>query len=149
MKYEIQLSLDSFSTISPLRCKAVPGLNAHKKNCLPCVYSIRREHRIFCTRFRRPVSNGQKYSLKEWKSARDIVLARDGNQCVICERNEGLHIHHIDRDLTNDDTSNLVTLCNFCHARAHADLHREGGAGQVLRVINHYRLQRKQVSTGD
>ena len=144
MNYEIQLSLDSFNTLSPLRCKGVPGLNAHKKNCIPCVYAIRSEHRIFCTRFRRPVSNGQKYSLKEWKSARDIVLARDGNECVICERSEGLHIHHIDSDTTNDAPSNLVTLCNFCHARAHAELHREGGAGRVQGVINHYRLQRKR-----
>ncbi len=149
VKLEIPLSFDRFTTISPFRCKAVPGLNAHTKNCLPCVYAIRREHRIFCTLLRRPVSIWQNYSLKEWKSARDSILARESNQCVICERNDGLPVHHIDSDTTNDAPSNLVTLCYFCHSSIHAELDLESGAGRVQRVITHYRLQRKQVSTGD
>lgn len=149
VKKEVQMSLDSFDTISPLRCRAAPGLNAHKNNCLPCVHAARRGHLIFCSRFSRPVTHGEKYSLKEWKSPRGSILERDRHQCVIYDRKDGLHIHHIDRDTTNDDPLNLVTLCNFCHARAHALLHRPGGADRVLMVIDHYRLQREQVFTGD
>lgn len=149
MKKEVQLSLDSFDATSPLRCKAAPGQNAYKMNCCPCVHAIYRGPRIFCTRFRRPVSNGQKYSLKEWKSIRGMVLDRDCHRCVICDTGEGLHIHHIDRDPTNDDLPNLVTLCAFCHARAHAELHRDGGTARVLMVIDYYRRSRNQVFRGE
>jgi 5-methylcytosine-specific restriction endonuclease McrA len=149
MKKVVQLSLDSFNTASPLRCKADPGQNAYKKNCLFCVYAKNLENRIFCARFKKPVPQGDKYSLKEWKSTRSTVLERDGDQCVICGNNDGLHIHHIDTDPTNDDPANLVTLCSFCHARAHAELHRAGGADRVQMVINHYWLQRRRVINGD
>lgn len=149
MKTGVQLSLDSFNINSPLRCKAVPGQNAYKKNCLFCFHAETRGNRIFCTRFKKPVPKGEKYSLKEWKSTRGMVLARDGDQCVICGNRDGLNIHHIDTDPTNDDPSNLVTLCSFCHARAHAELHRAGGADRVQGVIDHYRLHQKRVTCGE
>lgn len=141
MKQPLQLSLDSFDPDSPLPCKSAPGLNGHKKNCLPCVHSLRRRGRIFCSLFRKPMTKGQKYSLKEWKSVRNLVLERDGHKCVICSVGDGLHVHHVDRDTTNDDLSNLVTLCNGCHARAHAELHMPDGSEQVMRVIEYYRKQ--------
>lgn len=149
MKTEVQLSLDSFNTASPLRCRADPGQNAFRINCLPCVHAKNQGHRIFCTRFSRPVPNGQKYSLKEWKSGRGMVLERDGHRCVICDEKDGLHIHHIDQDPTNDDPLNLVTLCNFCHARAHAELQRAGGANRVQMVIGYYRMQRNVAGSGE
>ncbi len=149
MKTEVQLSLDSFNTASPLRCRAVPGQNAFKNNCLPCVHAKNQGHRIFCTRFSRPVPNGQKYSLKEWKSRRVMFLERDGHRCVICEGKNVSPIHHIDLDPTNDDPLNLVTLCNFCHARAHAELQRAGGAKWVQKVIEYYRMQRNVAGIGE
>ncbi len=103
-------------------------MNAHKKVCILCVHAARRENRIFCSLFRRAVTCGQKYSLKEWKSARSAIVERDGCKCIICDREDGLNVHHIDSDTTNDDESNLVTLCNFCHARAHIELGRADGA---------------------
>jgi hypothetical protein len=141
-KKELQLSLDSFDTVSPFPCKAAPGINAHKKVCILCVHATRRKEHIFCSHFRRAVTCGQKYSLKEWKSARNAIVERDGCRCIICDREDGLHVHHIDSDKTNDDDSNLVTLCNFCHARAHIELGRMGGAARVKYVIAYYRLQR-------
>jgi 5-methylcytosine-specific restriction endonuclease McrA len=149
MKKDVQLSLDSFNTASPLRCKADPGQNAFKKNCLFCVHAKNRGNHIFCSRFKKHVPRGEKYSLKEWKSTRGRVLGRDGDQCIICGNNDGLHIHHIDTDPTNDDPSNLVTLCSFCHGRAHAELHRPGGADRVQIVLDHCRLQRKRETSGE
>lgn len=142
MKKELQMPLYSFDTRSPLRCKAAPGMNAHKKVCIFCVFAVKREKSIYCSRFRSTVTCVQKYSLKEWKSARDAIVERDGYRCVICDREDGLHVHHIDRDTTNDDPSNLITLCNFCHARAHIELGRADGAVRVKTVIDHYRSQR-------
>ena len=65
-------------------------------------------------------------------------MSVDGCRGIICDREDGLHVHHnIDRDKTNDDDSNLVTLCNFCHAGARIELGRVGGAARVKNVIDH------------
>lgn len=60
-------------------------------------------------------------------SYRDVVLSRDGYQCrecgVLCWR-EDADVHHlIPRSLGgSDDPSNLVTLCDGCHAAFHPNL---------------------------
>jgi len=33
-----------------------------------------------------------------------------------------LHVHHIDFDVTNNNLSNLKTLCRWCHAKLHTTL---------------------------
>ncbi len=60
-------------------------------------------------------------------SYRDIVLSRDGYQCRECGvscRREDADVHHlIPRSLGgSDDPSNLVTLCDGCHAAFHPNL---------------------------
>ncbi|WP_301677053.1 HNH endonuclease [Methanoculleus methanifontis] len=63
------------------------------------------------------------------------MLERDGQQCSVCGGEQDLHIHHLDRDPTNDGLTNLITLCGICHARVHTELRREGGARRVARVL--------------
>lgn len=41
----------------------------------------------------------------------------------------------IDRDPSNDDLANLMTLCEICHARVHAGLRHEDGEERVIRVL--------------
>ena len=58
---------------------------------------------------------------------RDIVLERDGYRCRQCGtacRREDADVHHlIPRSLGgSDDPSNLVTLCDGCHAAFHPNL---------------------------
>lgn len=60
-------------------------------------------------------------------SYRDIVLSRDGCRCRECGiscRREDADVHHlIPRSLGgSDDPSNLVTLCDGCHAAFHPNL---------------------------
>jgi 5-methylcytosine-specific restriction endonuclease McrA len=142
VKKELQMKIYSFDPSVPPRCREVPELNGHKRNCLPCLYAQRRDDRLYCSRFNREVPNGQKYSLKEWKSIRTIILARDGYRCIVCDASTGLHIHHIDGDSTNDNQGNLITLCNFCHAKAHSEFKHKGGPERVLHVINYYQVKR-------
>lgn len=42
-----------------------------------------------------------------------------GTVCQECSTTQGLHVHHIDRDPTNNDPGNLVTLCGSCHLKLH------------------------------
>jgi len=50
-----------------------------------------------------------------------MVLDRDRGGCVIFSRCERLHVHHIDRRAENDLLKNLVTHCEYCHARVHSE----------------------------
>lgn len=49
------------------------------------------------------------------------LVARDGEQCVLCERKPtkriSLDVSHIDNNPKNDDPDNLCLLCHSCNAR--------------------------------
>jgi hypothetical protein len=42
-----------------------------------------------------------------------------GEVCSLCGSVEGISIHHKDRDVSNNDPSNLDTLCVTCHMKGH------------------------------
>ena len=52
---------------------------------------------------------------------RAAILARDQNTCVDCGLCLPRHmeVRHLDEDHTNNDPSNLVCVCPFCHMRDH------------------------------
>lgn len=39
--------------------------------------------------------------------------------CEQCGATEKLHVHHKDKDVTNNDPGNLTTLCASCHLKLH------------------------------
>ena len=49
----------------------------------------------------------------------DSILAKFGNKCAICSKDEGLHIHHKDRNPSNNQLDNLIVLCSICHKKIH------------------------------
>jgi len=50
---------------------------------------------------------------------REDVLRKFNNECAICRKKEGLHIHHKDENPQNNQIDNLVVLCGVCHKKAH------------------------------
>lgn len=57
---------------------------------------------------------------REFYIIRKTILKRDGMICRKCFKFQGkfkLHVHHIDGDKTNNNTSNLISLCYICHAK--------------------------------
>lgn len=88
------------------------------------------------------------YSTAAWKRLRAVVLERDRWQCVWCRRERryirdgagrlivppATIVHHIvplqtDRTLALED-SNLVSLCDYCHDKAHPEKHARAGQGE-------------------
>ena len=75
-------------------------------------------------------SSGSSDTISErdtWKSIRRLVLERDGYRCMTCGdscRSEEADIHHLmPRSLGgSDEPSNLITLCDGCHAAHHPSL---------------------------
>jgi len=57
------------------------------------------------------------YVSAEWYRLRQIVLIRDDYTCQLCGKRsiKGMHVHHSDGDITNNDLSNLITRCFDCH----------------------------------
>jgi len=50
---------------------------------------------------------------------KDAILRKFGNKCSICSRTEGLHIHHKDKNPSNNRMDNLIVLCGVCHKKIH------------------------------
>lgn len=54
------------------------------------------------------------------KKARILLdNARKNYWCTACWVKELLQVHHIDHDKFNNDDSNLLVLCFYCHAKEH------------------------------
>ncbi len=59
--------------------------------------------------------------LETQKAIRARIIKVRGNMCELCGYNrvDILHIHHINRDRTNNDPNNLKLLCPNCHLEQH------------------------------
>ena len=57
--------------------------------------------------------------------------------CEACGTERSLEAHHIDQDKTNNDPSNIQTLCSPCHDFWHATAKRVGRpvAGKMPRLV--------------
>lgn len=67
---------------------------------------------------------GENYlNWKNGKSAYRSILEAEGikKQCTICyiEDERVIIVHHIDKDRTNNNVTNLIWLCNNCHYLVH------------------------------
>jgi len=57
------------------------------------------------------------------KIAREIIdKLRIQLVCLKCNRNESIIIHHVDRNIKNNNLSNLMVLCQSCHVNLHNEL---------------------------
>lgn len=52
--------------------------------------------------------------IPEWSNIRIAILERD-KVCQMCGSSVILQVHHIDRNIYNNDHSNLILLCSMCH----------------------------------
>ena len=59
---------------------------------------------------------------RRFSGVRDYVIERDGVKCAKCGSDSNLIVHHKDWIRTNNDPSNLITLCRSCHANEHFDI---------------------------
>ena len=50
---------------------------------------------------------------------KEIIFNKFNNECSICSRKEGLHIHHKDHNPSNNRIDNLIVLCGVCHKKIH------------------------------
>lgn len=65
------------------------------------------------------------YSYEFNKALKEAIKIRDGYKCKICGKHDrdviqGLCIHHIDYDKTNNTPENLVSLCHVCHSKTNS-----------------------------
>jgi ribosomal protein S14 len=53
---------------------------------------------------------------------KDVIFKLANNECSICGKKEGLHIHHKNKDATDNRISNLIVLCGVCHKKIHMNV---------------------------
>lgn len=80
--------------------------------------------------------------MSKWDETRRLVLERDGYRCVSCSmslRSRDADVHHLlPRSMGgSDELSNLVTLCDGCHAAHHPNL----AGGLARRVIERWAMR--------
>lgn len=57
-----------------------------------------------------------------WQETRQKIFRRDGFRCVMCGQSMNLNVHHITyENLGAEESSDLVTLCQKCHAKVHGE----------------------------
>ncbi len=68
-----------------------------------------------------------------------IQQARHQRRCAGCDfafgTSDQFELHHLDGDHTNNDASNLVPICEMCHAAFHLDLVARRWRGAPGRII--------------
>jgi hypothetical protein len=80
---------------------------------LPLVLSVKRRN------WRE--ENDQRARDTAFQAARNEVLRRDGSRCRYCALRfpKWLEVHHMDDDHSNNESTNLVTACSWCHGVHH------------------------------
>jgi uncharacterized protein YlaI len=58
-------------------------------------------------------------------------------ECYLCAASEDLQVHHIDWHRENNDPTNLVTVCQYCHSR----LHKEGYVSREELLLRHGHME--------
>lgn len=63
----------------------------------------------------------KEYANEQYKKIHPSILARDKRTCQYCNfRSQKFQeVHHIDDDHSNNEESNLITICPLCHACFH------------------------------
>lgn len=73
----------------------------------------------------------------EWKSLARAARERAGHRCEFCGGRPD-HVHHVryPKDLSADETGNLIVLCESCHSKSHGIRGREMSDAMVLNFEN-------------
>jgi ribonucleoside-triphosphate reductase len=98
---------------------AVNGVEVKTGVCLDCGTAITRR----AERCKPCYDETQKSDSPLATSARQRKECRDAvkDYCELCDATETrFEVHHIDKNVLNNDSSNLLNLCSPCHQRIHA-----------------------------
>ena len=74
--------------------------------------------------------------VSEWWRISARTRAAKNYRCQYCSiqletRRDLLHVHHCDRDKTNNDDNNLLVLCALCHSQLDGHAHLKERISQV------------------
>lgn len=97
-----------------------------ERSCVRCgtIFIPRRINQFYCSAVcQKKTSDCKIHDVGKFSGYRELVLKRDKYRCVECGSIEGLNVHHKDEsgqsDNPNNEPTNLITLCNACHIKAH------------------------------
>jgi len=96
-----------------------------EKICKQCsnLFIAHNKKQVFCSNDCSQYFNKIKRpTYKDWWNLVEFCLERDNFKCVHCGNDVNLVIHHIVFLINNgtNDISNLITLCEKCHGKAHS-----------------------------
>lgn len=101
-------------------CGKVLGYQNYAR-CRECNYKF-----LFGENYKANIEGFRKYPIGWNKTFKEQIRYRDGYRCQLCgipeaECSTSLHVHHIDYEKMNINDSNLISLCNSCHAKTNSN----------------------------
>lgn len=86
-------------------------------------FDASRKNIHFCCQVHRQAHKCKRYAMKKnYKKVNRYNSKILKNKCQICGYNrlpQILHVHHIDRNTSNNNIENLLVVCPTCHAEVH------------------------------
>ncbi|NTV23487.1 MAG: HNH endonuclease [Nanoarchaeota archaeon] len=82
--------------------------------------------------------------LTEWLKRQ--VYKRDGYKCMKCGSKDDVWIHHIDHDQTNNEMTNLISMCNRCNSKMYKVKkmgEKKGRSDKIRKTDNHLQSMTK------
>lgn len=115
--------------------RGIPRKNTMIKNTAPSdlILSVKR------SKFRID-DPAAEHSDSEFLKLRPEILERDGDSCFFCKfkSKKWQEVHHLDNDHSNNDLSNLVTVCPICHMVFHIGFAGQRQAGRLIYIDPSY-----------
>ena len=115
---------------------------------LPCSKCGKIEDRCWNLPYMCFECEGRNYPVFFLKIKMDIKK-RDKFKCVCCDKAAKLCVHHIDKNVRNNNPQNLITLCTGCHSCFHSKecykILKQHGIKKVIKYIKKKRKNTKKV----
>ena len=51
-------------------------------------------------------------------------LNKSKRKCIFCKSKQSIHIHHIDKNINNNNKNNLLIVCARCHILLHKRIYK-------------------------
>jgi len=122
------------------RCSYIEGTSKNESNFYCVGDECKKSCSIFYqSKYPKGFKKSKDLTREVQPELRDMVLERDGYQCLKCKSTEELHCHHIEGILYNPIESADIDLCMTVCKPCHVEIHHEDGC-------TYYDLQCHEVS---
>lgn len=77
-----------------------------------------------------------KDEIHEYSNYKKVCFYYHGRQCVVCDHDDVIEVHHLDNDRSNENIDNLIPVCPTHHRILHFGKTKDEIMDVVMKYIN-------------